>query len=203
MITALWFAPWAAGGLVLSISSGLILHILPNRILLIISLGCQIVAVLFFALMPASPNYWAWIFPAMLAEAACVDILWTVSNVFLTTSLPRYLQGLAGALIYITVYMGSAFFLAVAAVVMGQFKAIGLGPKSQYKGLFWIAVGIGAIALVLCLFMDLGKAGSEMITEEKIESDSGSESESDSSSVGDARSVTGGSAATPHARMVE
>ena len=202
MVTALWFAPWAAGGLILSISSGLILHILPNRVLLVISLVCKIIAVLFFALLPAEPNYWAWVFPAMIAEAACVDILWTVSNVFLTSSLPRHFQGLAGALIYITVYIGSAFFLAIAGVVVGQFKAMGMEPKAQYKGIFWIGVGLGGIALVLCCFMDLGKAGCEMTAEEKIESDSGSESESDLSSVAEAKSVTE-SRATPPARRVE
>ncbi|KAH7134347.1 major facilitator superfamily domain-containing protein [Dactylonectria macrodidyma] len=180
MTAAVWFAPWAAGGLFLAICSGLLLHILPGRLLLIISDTCKIVAVLFFALMPDNPNYWAWVFPAMLAEAACVDVLWTVGNVFLTTSLPRHHQGMAGALIYITIFVASAFFLAVTSVALGKFKDMGMDTKSQYKGMFWIGVGLGGVALIMCFFLDLGKAGSQGTTEVKTESDlSGSDSETD------------------------
>ncbi|KAH8736509.1 major facilitator superfamily domain-containing protein [Ilyonectria robusta] len=181
MTAAVWFAPWAVGGLFLAVSSGLLLHILPGRLLLIVSGTCKIVAVLFFALMPDHPNYWAWVFPAMLAEAACVDVLWTVGNVFLTTSLPRHHQGMAGALIYITIFISSAFFLAVTSVVQGKFKGMGMAPKSQYKGMFWIGVGLGVVALIMCFFVDLGKASSQETVQDKTESDlSSSDSETDS-----------------------
>lgn len=179
LVTAVYFAPWAVGGIFLAIGSGLLLHILPGRVLLVVSLVCKILAVLLFALMPDHPNYWAWIFPAMLAEAACVDVLWTVSNVFLTTSLPQRLQGLAGALIYITAFISSAFFLAMSTVALGKFKAMGYDTKGQYKGVFWIAVVIGGIALLLCCFIDIPKAGSDEPAQKEIETDSGSETASD------------------------
>ncbi|KPM45310.1 hypothetical protein AK830_g1142 [Neonectria ditissima] len=184
LTAAVWFAPWAAGGLVLAICSGLLLHVLPGRVLLVISGTCKILAVLLFALMPDDPSYWAWVFPAMLAEAACVDVLWTVGNVFLTSSLPRHHQGLAGALIYITIFLGSAFFLAVTSVALGKFNDVGMGVKAQYKGMFWIGVGIGAVALVMCFFLDLGKAGCQGTVEEKTGSDlPASNSETDSTTV--------------------
>ncbi|KND91920.1 Drug resistance protein [Tolypocladium ophioglossoides CBS 100239] len=167
LLTAVWFAPRAAGGLVLSIMSGLILHILPGRVLLIISGVSKVLAVLFFALMPDNPNYWAWVFPAMLAEAACVDVLWTVSNVFLTTSLPRHRQGLAGAVISVTLFLGGALFLAVADVAKSQFQGAGMSLKMQYKGVFWIGVGAAGVALLTCCFIRLGKAGCALTVDEK------------------------------------
>ncbi|KAF7542416.1 hypothetical protein G7Z17_g11592 [Cylindrodendrum hubeiense] len=179
MTAAIWFAPWAVGGLFLAVSSGLLLHILPGRLLLIISGTCKIAAVLFFALMPDNPNYWAWVFPAMLAEAACVDVLWTVGNVFLTTSLPRHRQGIAGALIYITIFLGSAFFLSISSVIQGKFKNMGMDTKSQYKGMFWIGVGLGGVALIMCFFLDLGKAGSHETVEEKTAESDQSSSDSE------------------------
>ncbi|PHH70251.1 hypothetical protein CDD82_7242 [Ophiocordyceps australis] len=169
LLTAVWFGPWAAGGLVLSTLSGFILHILPGRVLLVIAATSKILAVLFFALMPEEPNYWAWGFPAMLCEAACVDVLWTVSNVFLTTSLPRHRQGLAGALISVTLFLGGALFLAVADVVKGQFRAHGMDIRAQCKGIFWMGVGIASIALVTCFFIRLGRAGCSLTVEEKEE----------------------------------
>ncbi|KJZ79992.1 hypothetical protein HIM_00706 [Hirsutella minnesotensis 3608] len=169
LTTALWYAPWAVAGLILSILSGFILHVLPSYVLLIISGTSKVLAVLFFALLPDKPNYWAWIMPAMVFEAACVDVLWTVSNVFLTTSLPKHRQGMAGALISVTLYLGGALFLAIANVAREQFRAAGLDLKRQYKGVFWVAVGLSSVALVICLFIRLGKADSALTPEEKQE----------------------------------
>lgn len=177
LITAAWFGPWAAGGLLLSTMSGLILHVLPGRVLIIMSGTSKVLAVLFFALMPDNPNYWAWVFPAMLFEAACVDVLWTVSNVFLTTSLPRHRQGLTGAVISVTLFLGGALFLAVANVARAQFRAAGLDVKRQYKGIFWIGVGCAGVALVTCFFIRLGKAGCGLTVEERQGADLGTGSE--------------------------
>lgn len=167
--TALWYTPWCAGGLVLAIASGLILHILDGRTLLLIAAASKVLAVLLFALMPAHPNYWAWVMPAMLAEAACVDVLWTVSNVYLTTSLPRHCQGMAGALINVALFLGSAFFLAVADVAVAQLSDAGVSLRGQYKGVFWIGLGLAAAALVICAFIKLGKAGCALTVDEKRE----------------------------------
>lgn len=147
--------------------SGFILHVLPGRVLLILSGTSKVLAVLFFALMPDNPNYWAWVFPAMLFEAACVDVLWTVSNVFLTTSLPRHRQGLAGAVISVTLFLGGALFLAVGDVAREQFRAAGMDLKGQYKGVFWIGVGSAGVALITCFFIRLGKAGCTLTVEER------------------------------------
>jgi MFS family permease len=120
----------------------------------------KILAVLLFALMPEDPNYWAWIMPAMLAEAACVDVVWIVSNVFLTTSLPKNRQGLAGALINVSVYLGSAFFLAFADVAAGVYEGLGWDDRKKYQGIFFFGVGLGSLALLLCLFIPMGRATS-------------------------------------------
>ncbi|KAL3965596.1 hypothetical protein ACCO45_002600 [Purpureocillium lilacinum] len=167
LVTAVWFAPWAASGVILSTFAGLILHVFPGRVLLIFSGICKVVAVLLFALIPENPNYWAWVFPAMVCEAACVDVLWTVSNVFLTTSLPRHRQGMAGAVITITVFVGGALVLAIADVAKGQFEAAGMEVKAQYKGVFLIGAGLAVLALISCSCIKLGKAGCALTVDEK------------------------------------
>lgn len=191
LLTAVYFAPWAGGGLVLATTSGVILHLLPGKLLIVLSGISKVIAVLMFAIMPDNPNYWAWIFPAMLCEAACVDVLWTVSNVFLTTSLPKNRQGLAGALISLMLFLGGAFFLAIADVAKAQFVLNGMDLKHQYKGVFWIGVGLAGVALIICLFMDLDKAGGDFTVDEKAMrkmSNASSENESDGeSSIGGVR----------------
>jgi hypothetical protein len=110
--------------------------------------------------MPENPSYWAWILPAMLAQATCADVMWIVSNVFLTTSLPKHRQGLAGALTNVTVYLGSAFFLSLADVAAGIYEGLGWEGKRHYQGIFFFGVGLAGLSLVLCLFIPLGKATS-------------------------------------------
>lgn len=143
---------------------------------------CKVIAVLLFALIPSNPNYWAWVFPAMLAEAACVDVLWTVSNVFLTTSLPRHRQGLAGAVICVSLFLGGAFFLAIVNVAKSQFNAQGLSLKHQYKNIFWIGVGFAGMALFISFFVKIGKASSSLTVDEK-EKEIETETESDTETV--------------------
>ena len=53
LLTAAWFTPLAVGGMMLAVVGGFVLHILPGRILLIISSVGYVVSVLLFALIPA------------------------------------------------------------------------------------------------------------------------------------------------------
>lgn len=132
-------------------------------------------AVFLFYLMPDNPTYWAWVFPAMLAECTCTDVLWTVSNVFLTTSLPKQRQGLAGALINISLFLGCAFFLAIADVSIGKFEEAGWDLKKQYKMVFLIGSIIASIACLICLTMDIKAATSQPSEEENTVGPVGSE----------------------------
>lgn len=169
LLAAAYFAPWAVGGLVFATFSGLMLHIVPGLWLLIISGVSKAAALLLFALMPEKPNYWQWVFPAMVFETACVDVLWTVSNVYLTTSLPRQRQGLAGALINVTLFLGSAFFVAIADIAAAELQKTEMSLKDQYQSIFWLGFAVACVALVVCLFIRLGRASSRLTAEEEAE----------------------------------
>ncbi|KAK0391385.1 hypothetical protein NLU13_0885 [Sarocladium strictum] len=167
--SAIYFGPWAIGGVLFALFSGLMLHVIPGRILLLISGISKAVALLFFALMPEHPNYWAWILPAMIFETACVDIIWTVSNVYLTTSLPKQQQGLAGALINFTLFIGSAFFVGIADIAASELKKTSMSLKDLYQYIFWLGFGVACIAMVVSLFIKLDKAGSRLTVEEEAQ----------------------------------
>ncbi|PKS06296.1 hypothetical protein jhhlp_007044 [Lomentospora prolificans] len=168
-MTAIWYTPWAVSGMLFAATSGLLLHLIPNRFLLIISSACSIGACLFFALMPSkdSPSfsYWAHVFPAMVAETAFIDILYTLSNVFITTNLPLRHQGLAGALINCTLYIGMCFFLGVADIAVAATSDRGM--KGSYEVAFWIGVAFAGVTLVVFAFMDIGEAKSDLTEDEK------------------------------------
>ncbi|KAL4866242.1 major facilitator superfamily domain-containing protein [Aspergillus spectabilis] len=167
LIAAVWFAPMATGGLILATVGGFTLHLLPGRLLLMISAVGYLVSMLLFAILPDNPNYWAYILPAMVAAMVGVDIGYSVSNVFITTSLPQNRQGAAGGVINTIVFAGISFFLGLADLVVAQTKH--LGQEGSYKAAFWFGVACSGVAMILLLFVRVGKAKSELTVEEQIQ----------------------------------
>ncbi|MCJ1304914.1 hypothetical protein MMC08_007727 [Hypocenomyce scalaris] len=168
LLTTAWYAPMAIGGLVLALIGGFFLHLLPGTILLGLSGIGYLVSVLLFAIIPENPNYWAYIFPAMLCATLGVDVTYSVTNIFITTNMPRNRQGLAGALINSTVFLGIALFLGFADIAVTAPSRLGL--KQSYKVAFWFAVGCSTLSLLLFLvFIRIGKAKSDLTADEKAE----------------------------------
>ncbi|KAJ5749242.1 uncharacterized protein N7511_010938 [Penicillium nucicola] len=168
LLTTAWFAPMAIGGLVLATVGGFTLHHLSGTLLLAFSTMGYLISALLFALMPAQPNFWAWVFPAMVCATIGIDISYSVSNVFITTSLPSHQQGTAGGLVNCLVFVGISFFLGFADFAASSTKH--LGVKESYQVAFWFAVGIAGFALVLIVFgIRIDKAKSDLTVDEKRE----------------------------------
>ncbi|KAF2272513.1 MFS general substrate transporter [Westerdykella ornata] len=167
ILTSAWFAPMCVGGIVLATVGGLVLHLLPGRILLIISGTCYIFCTLLFAIIPQNPNYWAYIFPAMLCATLGIDITYNVTNIFITTSMPRARQGLAGALINSLLFLGISFFLGFADLAVSQTEDQGM--RKSYKVAFWMGTACAAFGLIVMATVPLGKAASGLTADEKAE----------------------------------
>ncbi|KAI0135241.1 membrane transporter [Daldinia grandis] len=165
---ALWFSPMAAGGIIIALVAGLTLHRLPGTILLLIAGTGFVICPLLFALIPENPNYWRWVFPAMVCTTIGIDISFNVSGIFITTNVPKHQQGLAGACINGLVYLGISFFLGWADFAVISRSSSGLGES--YKVAFWFAVGCGAgVVLIVLGFIRVGKAKSDLTVDEKAQ----------------------------------
>ncbi|KAK3374572.1 major facilitator superfamily domain-containing protein [Podospora didyma] len=164
--TAVWFAPMAAGGIILATIGGFTLHLLPGRVLLIISGAGSVISVLLFAIIPEKANYWAYVFPAMVGATVGVDITFLVSNIFITTNVPRHRQGLAGALINSLLFLGISFFLGLAdlAVAENEKRSGGEG----YMVAFWFATACAIVTLLIFSTIKIPKAESELTAEDKF-----------------------------------
>ncbi|KAI2785967.1 hypothetical protein POX_h09732 [Penicillium oxalicum] len=167
-----WTTPMAVGGLILSITGGLVLHKLSGTVLMLISCLGYIGSALLFALIPLGGNYWAYIFPAMICGTIAVDICFNLVNVFVTTSMPQARQGLAGALVYCTLHMGIALMLGFADIIEAQTEH--LGKWKSYKAVFWFQTGLSALGmLIIIVFVRIRNAKSELTVEEKAALDAG------------------------------
>lgn len=161
-----WYVPMALGGCIISTVGGFVLHLLPGTILILISGTSWIIAPLLFAIAPAGANYWAYVFPAMICATVGIDVTFNVSNIFITTSLSKKEQGLAGSVIMILLHLGIAVFLGFADVV-NSYTEERLGTRLSYHAVFWFEVACAGFALlVLVLGVRVDKARSEMTVDE-------------------------------------
>ncbi|KAK7211548.1 hypothetical protein V2G26_018726 [Clonostachys chloroleuca] len=165
LVTAVWFLPMIIGGLFIGTVGGLVLHRLHGTVLLCLSGVGTVVCVLLFALMPADPNYWAWVMPSMIAATIGIDIAFTVSNVFITTNLPGHQQGLAGAFINSLLFLGVSFFLGFGEVAVSHTSH--LSRQKNYQVAFWFAVGVSGVSCIILPFIKIGHAKSELTVEER------------------------------------
>ncbi|KAI0912730.1 major facilitator superfamily-domain-containing protein [Ustulina deusta] len=182
--TAAWFIPFAGGGFALALTGGFVLHILSGRILMIASSIGYMLCCLLFALLPKQSNnepstsflYWAYVFPAMLAGTIGVDIAFNVTNVYITTAMPRRLQATAGALINSTLYLGIAFWLGIGDLAIStsvqNHNTESLGPREQYQIAFWTGVGLAVVSFFLIVTINFGRAEAQMTADEKAALDS-------------------------------
>ncbi|CEJ62660.1 hypothetical protein PMG11_11154 [Penicillium brasilianum] len=161
-----WTVPMAVGGLVVSLTGGFILHKVSGTVLMVISCLGYIGSGLLFAIIPLGGNYWLYVFPAMICGTIAVDISFNLANVFITTSMPKAKQGLAGALIYCTMHMGFAIMLGFADIVETQTKY--LGKWKSYKAVFVFQTGLCVLGLLIVLgFVRIRHAESELTADEK------------------------------------
>ncbi|KAI9837458.1 MAG: hypothetical protein M1819_007106 [Sarea resinae] len=166
-----WFVPFGLGGLILSTGGGLVLHIIPGRILLILSGTAWVIANLLFAIAPApGANYWAYTFPAMICGTLGIDITYNITNIFITTSLPQARQGLAGAVINSVLFLGISFFLGFADLVATNTLFDGYaGLAHSYKSAFWFALACAVVSVVVMAgFVRMNTAKSELTADEKV-----------------------------------
>ncbi|KAL2203736.1 drug resistance protein [Sarocladium strictum] len=180
ILTAAWFTPMALGGMILAIVGGLILHILPGKLLMTISGFGFLLSGLLIAIIPDQSDsgqsrtviYWAYVFPAMICATLGVDITYTVTNIFITTSMPRKHQAAAGGLINSLLYLGIAFWLGIGELAVATTVNShngDLSPRQQYRIGFWTAVGLAGVAMIIMMTIKLGKASSELTADEKAE----------------------------------
>ena len=161
-----WYVPAGAGGCIIAVVGGYVLHLLPGTVLMLIGGGAWVGNSLLFALAPEGANYWAFIFPAMIFATMGIDIIYNVTNIFITTSLSQSRQGLAGALINSLLYLGIAALLAFADII--QTRTADLGLKRSYQSVFWYQFACSVLSLVIMIgFVRIKKAESDLTADER------------------------------------
>lgn len=118
--------------------------------------------------MPEGASYWEYVFPAMLCSTLGIDVTYNVTNIFITTSMPKARQGLAGALINSLLFLGISFFLGLADLAVAE--TADRGQRESYKVAFFFATACAAVgAIIMTAFVRVGKAEAGLTADEKAE----------------------------------
>jgi hypothetical protein len=129
------------------------MHVVPLTVLLLFSGLAWIAAPLLFAFDTPSTPYWYFIFPAMVCAALGLDLTFTISTVFLTSSQPSEFQGIAGAVCSVLVNLAIAFSLSIAHIVYSQTEVKGADGATSYRSVFWFATASSCVGFLICVFL--------------------------------------------------
>ena len=153
----------------LSMLEGFILHLVPGRLLLIISGFGAVGAPLMLALTPAGGSYWAYILPAMIFATIGIDLSYNLISVYITTTLPSARQGLGGGLINTVLQLGIALILGFSDIIQ-SYTVEEAGLRTSYKNTFWFGVATASLSLILMtIWGKVPKAKSDLTADEKAE----------------------------------
>jgi len=117
IMLSLYYTPMAVGGIVFCVVGSSLLHIVPIKLLLIISGISWIGAPLIFAVGPVPLYYWSEVLPSMICGTLGIDLTFTIAAIFLSSSQPLKFQGVAGAVSSILVNLAMSFSLPISLIV--------------------------------------------------------------------------------------
>lgn len=135
MLLVAWYIPVVVVGLFLVVFAGTTLHLISSKILMAVAGLAIILESAMLALAPADVNYWCWVFIPMICSTVAFDVIFSIANIFFSTSLPSHQQGLAGSLGNALVQLGIALLLGFAEVVAT--RTAFQGQKESYQNVFW------------------------------------------------------------------
>ncbi|KOS22299.1 Drug resistance protein [Escovopsis weberi] len=155
------------------------MHLIPNRVLMLISCVGFLVTSMLFEFIPQKVDghpstsfiYWAYVFPAMICGTIGIDIAFNTSNVFITTQMPMRLQAAASGFINSLFYLSLAFWLGVSEIAVSEAArakgSAGLDPRQHYKIPFWMSVALAGLSLVFMSTVKMGAAAADLTADEK------------------------------------
>ena len=163
------FIPMVISGAAANLATGLLVNQVAANPLLLIATAMTSTSPLIMALVKPTWNYWYSEFIAILLLPVCADVLFTISNLVITSVFPAKTHGLAGGVFNTISQIGNSVGLAVSAVIASSVTAANShanesGPKALLKGYqatYWtcFACSVGTLAVTGLGLRRIGKVG--------------------------------------------
>jgi Na+/melibiose symporter-like transporter len=133
--TTLRFIPTGVAGVVTTVVTAQLLHIVPTYLLLLFgNISVSVSSLLFAVPIPTGTNYFAWGFFAMILSVFGADTTWPSLTLFTSHSLPQEDQAMGGALVNAVGQVGRSIGLAIATAIQTAVMAQQQGRQIQDVG---------------------------------------------------------------------
>ncbi|KAK3383204.1 integral membrane protein [Lasiosphaeria ovina] len=154
---AIRFLPEIAAGVLLNLCTGLFVHKVHVSHLITVTSILTVVSPLLMALINPASGYWIGSFWAVLLCPFNVDVIFTVANLIITDAFPASTQALAGAVFNTIAQFGWSLGLTIMAITSSrvtvnspyQDKESSEAILPGYQAVFWVCVGLQALACVV------------------------------------------------------
>ncbi|EXJ87815.1 hypothetical protein A1O1_04742 [Capronia coronata CBS 617.96] len=163
LMNAVHLLPAGIGGVLVNVMAAVIMHRISNKVIMVVGAVSSAIACALFSAMFTSISYWALAFPALLFSVLSQDLEFTVTNMYVMSSLPRDQQSVAGGLfntvtrLSVTVGLGvqTSVFNGAGGAVQGR----GAVLYRPYQATFWVSLVGSVLALFLVPFLTIGRQG--------------------------------------------
>ena len=176
LIVAVRLVPMMVGGLLINFVAAMIMHRVSNKLLMIIGAVSLVITDVLFSIANKNSSYWAFAFPALVLSVVGADFEFTVTNMYVMSTLPREQQSVAGGLFNTVTRLSATVGLGVQTSVYNSLGGSAFGPSAQlyrpYQSTFWVSLVGAVVALFLVPFVTIKRQGSRP---EKTHSSQGSE----------------------------
>ncbi|ERF75249.1 hypothetical protein EPUS_00041 [Endocarpon pusillum Z07020] len=165
LLVAVHLLPQVIGGILVNIIAGLLMHYISNKILISVGAVCYVLAFTLLSVMQEDSSYWAFIFPALCLSVVGADFEFTVTNMYVMSSLPLAQQSVAGGLFNTVMRLSSSVGFAVSTAVFNGLDALGVDESNlssaygKYRATFFVSLASSGLSLFLLPFLTLKSQG--------------------------------------------
>jgi predicted MFS family arabinose efflux permease len=169
--TSIRFLPAPIMGAIANIIIGLIAHKVRADWSVIIGISFASVGTLLMCIIQPEWTYWACAFPALMLNPIAADVLFTISNLVITSIFPARTQALAGGVFNTVAQIGKSVGLATSGVIATTItersryvqKDSPAALMEGYRAALWYNFAASvATALLLCWGLrGIGKVGAK------------------------------------------
>jgi hypothetical protein len=136
---------------------------LTSTVIMIIASISMVIASAVWSATSPGLTYWDLSFVAQLASVIGVDFMFTVTNMYVMSSLPKGQQSVAGGMFNTITRLVTSVGLAVQTAVYSGSGGTSAGPNSlryrPYQATVWVALAGTCVGLALTPWLTLGRQG--------------------------------------------
>jgi MFS family permease len=162
---ALRLLPQAVGGLIVNLIAAMVMHRVSNKLLMIVGAVAYAISDSLLSAMPASSSWWAFTFPALVFSVIGADFEFTITNMYVMSSLPPEQQSVGGGIFNTVTRVSSSIGLGMSTAVFTGLGGSADGgvhaPFHAYQATFWVALAGAGVALFFLPFLTLKSQGAK------------------------------------------